>query len=717
MNSLRKFVFLTVLLLGSISANAKFALTASGGVSLGVYEAGFLYYIMQKSPQNIRNKDIFITGASAGAINSFITIMEKCSELSDDPQQSLFWKSWMPLNFDKFFLREYQQVNSLLQRESFDDIFNMFRRRWNAGLRKGCNSTLGVTVTRKKPLIYHEGSKLDYSRVAESVVLKIEGQGYGKVPKVSNVYVKGGGIQMFLPFNQKEYNNFELIKDLLMATSSFPLAFEPTFLDHCIISPKAEKKCSKENIRKDLFVDGGVFNNTPLDLAYKIAKGRNKHNDIRYIFLDPSIKEYPIATKEDFNDYEASLFKDFLTFFKNFISASRRGQISSFLSNHPELGDRLVPLKGSMPLASEPLYGFAGFFEEDFRIFDFYIGMVDGKRAVNQNKYTPISLAEFDKLSVDWQWVTCLEAAYNGDTKVARFCSGDDSSTSKNIVKLFKVSIERLFSNCSRLSDYKNLESNICKMAREGRGPEDYFGSWATDWKKRDKESELGYVLRRLEHYQFHFKDLGLKPTQSKIAIVKMKDKMTSAVKLATKSQPKDHQFVLNQFASPFMNFVYYTPTPVENYILGSGNSVDIGRSTVFSRDNLFASYWRYGFGIMGLGIDSLFRDDISGIGIVPYFGVYGEPSGWSTPMWQYRFGLRAGYQFSTETNFRPEVCDIEGRSASDFTKCSNAVMTAVASVSFLESVKLEMTYSFLPLMSDKTKRADYFSLLFGWQF
>ena len=713
-----KLAFFILLLTSSSLSFARLSLTTSGGVSLGVYEAGFLYYSMlleQNLPKR-RDDNLILTGASAGAINSFITSIERCSPMSNNPDESLFWKSWMPLNFDKFFIRGDSRANSLLQRDSIEEIFVNLEESWNSGLREDCVTTLGMTITRKNPYQLKEGNKLKYSRVQEYLVVKIRGRGRGKFPSVTNIHLKDSGSQMFLPFSSRGEGNFHLLKKALLASSSFPIAFEPISLDYCMVSEEGGQDCRGKSIEEDFFIDGGIFNNAPLDLAYSIAKNESDEENTTFIYFDPSIKNYPVTTEDDFSNIEQGLVKDLFKFVQNFITSSRSGQVSDFLRNHPKMNDKLYVLKGSMPLASEPLYGFFGFFEEDFRVFDFYMGMLDAKR-MNANGYVAKNKFQFEKLNIHMKVLECLDAVFNSHHETISYCSSLSDEKFENFSALFQVSVESLFNNCSSVSPEVVVENKICKAAQKGFGPEMFDEKWSSDWRKKRNESQLSYIIRRLGHYNFLFKDLKVGRSSSDIALVKVKEKLSRAIESSAKNQPRDHRILLNQLASPAMNYLFYSPKQRINYFLVGNNTMNVGFSSVVSSSSLSNLYWRYGLGVMLTGVDYIYRPEVSSVGIVPYLGIYGEPTGLSTPLMQYRFGLRGGYQVSSKSDFKLGECSINSRSTTDFSSCSEVLVSGVANLTVFETIRSELAISVLPFRKSGRKRPTYISALVGIQF
>ena len=60
----------------------------SGGVSLGAYEAGYLYYFTEMIRRNRELLDLkILTGASAGSVNAMIAIISLCSPEITDAQR------------------------------------------------------------------------------------------------------------------------------------------------------------------------------------------------------------------------------------------------------------------------------------------------------------------------------------------------------------------------------------------------------------------------------------------------------------------------------------------------------------------------------------------------------------------------------------------------------------------------------------------------------
>ena len=76
------------------------AITVSGGVSLGAYEAGFLAFSIHASPAGFADRLRLLTGTSAGSLNALLAIMAACGTEAPAPEESLFWTTWIPVGLD-----------------------------------------------------------------------------------------------------------------------------------------------------------------------------------------------------------------------------------------------------------------------------------------------------------------------------------------------------------------------------------------------------------------------------------------------------------------------------------------------------------------------------------------------------------------------------------------------------------------------------------------
>src|SRR4051812_11101209 len=184
------------------SAQPPASITISGGVSLGAYEAGLVYYVtevMRLNPAAATPR--MVTGASAGSVNGFMTILQSCGAAVPDPTTGLLWNAWVPLGLEKLYVKGQTLETSAFSRAAFDAPLQGIVQAWNAGLPPSCDAVFGLSVTRLVPRVAGtEGQRLSLPRVEEHFVVRVQGRGVGKPPRLTNyVSPKWTGEQTLLP--------------------------------------------------------------------------------------------------------------------------------------------------------------------------------------------------------------------------------------------------------------------------------------------------------------------------------------------------------------------------------------------------------------------------------------------------------------------------------------------------------------------------------------
>jgi predicted acylesterase/phospholipase RssA len=450
--------------------------TTSGGVSLGAYEAGYLYYFTELVKKNHLPLELKgVTGASAGGINSLLFLMSMYSPSSKNPEDSLFWHSWIP-----FGLREIVGTSkegspsALFNNEAMEKSAVEIEKRWNEGLDSSCDVVIGITTTLVRPERFSVGKNLQLTHQEEAFTLRVQGRGPGKPPLVTN-YVNPTDLiphaLLYLP--KDDTKRFAALKKLIFATAAFPGAFPPQSLRVCRVNPKeAQTECTLENSHEDLFLDGGVFDNEPIRLAIRTAaRGLVKTSDGHFVWsalpkiqrqfppaevefraLDISTKTYP---EEDVADSKekgtaADPLLDFLKkFATDFISTIRAQQLYSVLEENPAIPNSIFSFKNHFPLISEPAVAFFGFIDRGFREFDFTMGMYDARRNFIETNESPGAHFPEENKGKNWEFFECLRGNLDHDSQlVAKACESPDLY---NLKILLQLSLNRLYSNCSKI--------------------------------------------------------------------------------------------------------------------------------------------------------------------------------------------------------------------------------------------------------------------------
>src|SRR5512143_4233464 len=166
-----------LVLAGSTSAQSPIArrdtehisalLTISGGISLGSYEAGGNWGLLElfklsaqdslRPAWNLPRYELkAMAGASAGNINGFLAAVEWCRTREPvPPEQSLLWKIWVRTGFDQLFpLQRYNQKDSTqalfsrryFQQVLFDTVRATMRDLPPSAVLDGCNMPRGGSV-------------------------------------------------------------------------------------------------------------------------------------------------------------------------------------------------------------------------------------------------------------------------------------------------------------------------------------------------------------------------------------------------------------------------------------------------------------------------------------------------------------------------------------------------------------------------------------------
>lgn len=327
-----------------------YSLTISGGISLGVYEAGLNAVIVDslrdrfiKSGRREFRLDT-VTGASAGAINALISVIRFCEqdELGNDNNRyiysNLFKDTWQNVDV-KDLLSENQSdydvleldmgkerkrplKDSIFSRKIFKDIINTLRQRVSDGqFREDMKVNLAFTVTRSKPLetsiMTSAGpQKINSQRFVIPLIATTKRYTKNGISRVglffknNTSYMCSNGMDMehlLLP-ESDGYVEFDQVARAALASSAFPFAFGRVELAYCEQANGAVSSgetlsgsCPKGyNTSSGFFIDGGTFDNVPLGLAVdlveqpagdKIKPAEIKPAEIKpatYIYMDPA---------------------------------------------------------------------------------------------------------------------------------------------------------------------------------------------------------------------------------------------------------------------------------------------------------------------------------------------------------------------------------------------------------------------------------------------
>ncbi len=721
-------------------------LTVAGGVSLGSYEAGLLHLLteaLRRSPGSTKLK--VVTGASAGSANALIAGTEACLSTVEEPEHSLGYQVWVNVGLNQLFVPDLAKQNSIFTREPLERGVALVTERIQEGLPASCDFALGVTTTREKGLEVHLADGLVVPRLAEKFVMRIQGRGSSPAPRFENYLdVSQSFERPLLPFSDGEdllaARDLQSLTQVILASAAFPVAFQPVTVEHCTTSRRTSSDLQESSqtpphcevaTRIDTFVDGGVFDNNPLGLATDIAHegllisedgettfrdvpsgGRGKRPEAVYGYIDPSLRSYPLyVTKQDVGiEKDDPLIGLLARLGSQAISSARGRELATLAERNPHALGRLWLMEASYPPVSELLEAFFGFFEHDFRDFDFHLGSYEAYRDLRDHSGSMLGVEPFllttgeyfrgaaTEVPGRYRKLGCLLAYLEPDhyQHLTSLCEGPKLA---NFRALLQVTIERLWSNCRLLSQDVAAERDHlqCKRAQGGLPPPQVDPRFDTPPEtspfRRIEESEFGFVMRKLGDYEFEFRDSGLSRSQSKKGRRMFRRKLAEMVGALSNAQPDftDRTVVLT-VGRMMVNSIQYEP-PASRWYFLLGSSLSAGylgrigdspwwywnpdarinhlRSLLTDRPDQFG-------GTVALGVE---------FAILPLSGIIAQTS----------MGLRGGYQFAVEDAIGAEPCE-EAEVSGDSRVCSQPVIQVPLNLTFLERVRVSLSPVFFPM-------------------
>ncbi len=249
-----------------------YAITISGGVSLGAYEAGLNWTLLEllRNAQDHEADLEGVTGASAGSINSLLTSIRWCQSADleegvNDVDHNLFSDAWRDIGFDELMPDDpadyagqgdptaYGADLIMSRKKAFAKILATVRALLTAGRGfRPCDVKLGMTVTSRDPksLVV---SDLHVENQRYVIPLRVRSDGTSIEFYVDTRIQESGrkdllGNLLFLapdhvisdPDDPKNPKKRRFVVDApkvlraALASSAFPGAFGPVELRHCV---------------------------------------------------------------------------------------------------------------------------------------------------------------------------------------------------------------------------------------------------------------------------------------------------------------------------------------------------------------------------------------------------------------------------------------------------------------------------------------------------
>lgn len=437
----------------------RFVLTISGGISLGAYDAGRNWVIMRDLHAHRSNRSdanevlAAVTGASAGAINAFISALDWCAaegtydgSLSGNPYRDL----WTNVTFDKLlpssnglrvdaapYISADDRLNhpdGLLARNHANKeiIERLYQWYAHGKFRPGCNIPFGVVVTKVVP----EREKLfgghDFTYPLQTFYvpfrLVVDERGHAQLNQDHSrmdreIVFEGGGRKSTHRFDGKiltlprqDELVFEQILAMLYASSAFPLAFGRVFAEHCAENDQGSKSadCKEGATQTSEFVDGGILDNVPV--GFGLALAGNPEKGLKFYYVDSDVLEPGTRVSGVASSAEPPRRFDLLSqlsFADGLVGTARAaGRVRPILElcpkhdeNDNDCSGRAIVATRSGPITGEMVGAFGAFFDRRFLTYDYALGVADALYTVTPHaegeRPTPQQvLAQAQKLGI-----------------------------------------------------------------------------------------------------------------------------------------------------------------------------------------------------------------------------------------------------------------------------------------------------------------------------
>jgi hypothetical protein len=680
------------------------AIVVSGGASLGAWEAGYLYYLLEtlRAAEHPAFHLRAVAGTSAGAINAFLAVLEHCSESQPDPEQSLFYQSWIPVGIGSLYREDSVTPTSVFDRAAFDDTIAMMRARFDEGGREGCELVLGMTATRMHPTVEASAEgRLGLARMAERFLVRLRGRGPGhplEVTSLTSESLAPYGLSR-LPLTGANSSPFDSLRDVALASSAFPVAFAPQSIATC---PRAlEGECTPEQATRALYVDGGLFDNEPLDVGYRAMSWDGRLPDRASLLLvDPLPRRYPVVDSLASDEVPEDLTALSMGLTGSFISSMRSGALDSIITEHPEIATRLWVTSSAHPPMGDLLQSFLALFEQDFRRFDFALGMLAAERTIDDARGRDGLRAALGDVRRDgdvhrdseargWRVFRCVRSILTDGA--AEDCDGSEPS----IVALARVSRERVFDACA--SERLPIDPAVlaiadrhpdCHRARAGESPSTPDDQ---DWARAEDEGEIAWVFRRLGHHGFVFRDLGT--ASDGAAAYRQLRSVLQTMAHSIASQQGALGPAMSAAVDVMLDDIGYVPESHLGY-LDLGPSVEVGWSGTTGAP---AEWLRFTVGLDFRGIDALISSQPSYFGLLPLAGVELEALPLSSTILSVRLSLRAGFLFSSGDSFLSSSCDHDLEPSMP---CSRMVTQLGVRATILRLVRVGLVGEWMPALN-----------------
>jgi hypothetical protein len=379
-----------------------------GGVSLGAYQAGLgwalleLYRATNSNPALARELGVpllglaTLAGTSAGTINALLWALEACKVAAPaPPESSLFWRIWTPVGLRQLLQDDVprpQRDRALFDRTFFrDSIYpQLYEHARLQALDSGCSVGLGTPLTRLQPDTLRIGElSIVTQRMATAVSVRV--RTVDDAARLlffwpdSTVYAQPRLGRLILPPRSGTTGevDFARVLDAVEASSTFPVAFQPVLLD--FVDPSTGARSRGQ------FMDGGVFDNSPIGLALDLLISSpefaprlkdDRADTVSLVLVSPVRLRGPLqrARAAEPREYAGAGLLAAMQLMQGALPTARQYEMQLWARDRPisQLDTLLVRMTSrAHPVIGEHLGLFAAFLARPFREHDFFVGAYD----------------------------------------------------------------------------------------------------------------------------------------------------------------------------------------------------------------------------------------------------------------------------------------------------------------------------------------------------
>ena len=414
-------------------------LAIKGGVSLGSYESGINYILLKYIQEQEQNgsKLVSFSGASAGSINSLLSAVQHCyreniyqGEVSD--VDNLMRNTW-DIGIEQLLGDGSDKTAGLFSRDILRQKIRQLKDKINNNVASNdCELVITMSMTRVKPLkITLENTRQEISLQRFVVPIMVMAR-RGEKLQFRNYLIRGQagltgdtdnlmrlekvaqilpGPYVQLPENPDRSIDIDRIIDVALASSAFPIAFQPKKIAHCFDTEAYqsinEQICTAQSATIARFSDGGLFDNSPVGVVRDVMRvnqqtrdGINNHKvmffinpdhyrplvtrvgDYNYEYPQIGLADYAFYLMDSFNTATSTEFKKGLVEFENDTLAGRNITPVVTTRYHNLLADFHAH--------------FGAFYSSDFRTHDYLVGIYDGIVAISKQYCLQQSQAEIN---------------------------------------------------------------------------------------------------------------------------------------------------------------------------------------------------------------------------------------------------------------------------------------------------------------------------------